>query len=142
MLNVSDDAVGMGRKVIERATPQLSQMVERGEVAVSLAAEVADEPEEIQRDVVNRIKEGFKPREAFREAKRNVLHSSESNEWYTPAQYVDAARELMGAFGLIHPMGEKKTRAVTKRDGQQNSLTNTTRDAILAARLTYLHWEG
>lgn len=33
MLNVSDDAVGMGRKVIERAMPQLSQMVERGEVA-------------------------------------------------------------------------------------------------------------
>lgn len=30
----------------------------------------------------------------------NILHSSESSEWYTPAKYVDAAREVMGAIDL------------------------------------------
>lgn len=29
-----------------------------------------------------------------------ILHSSESNEWYTPAKYVDAAREVMGWIDL------------------------------------------
>lgn len=30
----------------------------------------------------------------------NVLHSSDSNEWYTPALYVDAARAVLGAIDL------------------------------------------
>ena len=30
----------------------------------------------------------------------NILHSSESNEWYTPKRYVDAAREVMGGREL------------------------------------------
>jgi hypothetical protein len=45
---------------------------------------------------------------AIREAKRNVDNipldvphiSSKNNEWYTPAKYVDAARELMGGIEL------------------------------------------
>lgn len=112
LLNVSRESVIDARKVIERATPQLTQLVERGEVAVSLAAEVADESEEIQREVVNRVKEGFKPREAFREAKRNVLHSSDSNEWYTPLRYVDAARELMGQIDLDPATSEQANETV------------------------------
>lgn len=112
MLNVSVDATQQAQKVIEHATPQLSQLVERGEVAVSLAAEVTDESEEIQREVVNMIKEGFKPREAFREAKRNVLHSSDSNEWYTPSRYVAAARELMGQIDLDPATSEQANATV------------------------------
>ena len=112
MLNVSNRSVQEGRKVIEKALPEMARLVERGDVAVSLAAEVADEPEEIQREVVNRVKEGFKPREAFREVKRNVLHSSESNEWYTPQQYVDAARELMGGIDLDPATSEQANATV------------------------------
>lgn len=112
MLNVSRESVQDARKVIEKALPDMARLVERGDVAVSFAAEVADEPEEIQREVVNRVKEGFKPREAFRDVKRNVLHSSESNEWYTPAQYVDAARELMGGIDLDPATSEQANATV------------------------------
>lgn len=34
---------------------------------------------------------------------RNILHSSESVEWYTPAPYVDAARELFGGVIDLDP---------------------------------------
>lgn len=34
------------------------------------------------------------------QAPANILHSSDSNEYYTPAQYVEAAREVMGGIDL------------------------------------------
>lgn len=33
-------------------------------------------------------------------APHQLIHSSKSNEWYTPALYIEAARELMGAIDL------------------------------------------
>lgn len=58
------------------------------------AAEPADdaEGEDVGDDVAA-------PRAASDHALR-VLNSSDSNEWYTPAEYVDAAREVMGAIDL------------------------------------------
>lgn len=38
--------------------------------------------------------------ESVKSSTLTVLQSSESNEWYTPAQYVDAARRLMGAVDV------------------------------------------
>ena len=38
LLSVSPDAIQQGRKVIEKALPEMTRLVERGDVAVSLAA--------------------------------------------------------------------------------------------------------
>lgn len=43
---------------------------------------------------------------------RTVLQSSESNEWFTPARYVEAAREVMGAIDLDPASCEYANRTV------------------------------
>jgi hypothetical protein len=49
MLNVGERSVRRAREVIERGDPELVSSVERGEVAVSAAAEFAKQPVEEQR---------------------------------------------------------------------------------------------
>lgn len=50
-----------------------------------------------------------------REFALKVLQSSESNEWYTPAQYVDAARMLMGEITLDPASSEIANQTVKAR---------------------------
>lgn len=52
MLNVSADSVGRARAVIGRGAPELVEMVEKGQVAVSAAAQVIQLPVARQREVV------------------------------------------------------------------------------------------
>lgn len=53
MLNVSRASVQSARKVLDRGVPELVEQVERGEIAVSTAAAIADEPAEVQREVAS-----------------------------------------------------------------------------------------
>lgn len=52
MLNVSERSLRTAKTVIEKGVPELQQAVERGEIAVSAAALVASQPEEVQRRMV------------------------------------------------------------------------------------------
>lgn len=95
MLNVGERTVRRAREVIEHGAPELVGAVERGEIAVSAAASIADmEPEE-QAAIV------ALPREERREAiKAHVAHNSGQSEWYTPSTFVEAARAVMGRIDL------------------------------------------
>jgi ParB-like chromosome segregation protein Spo0J len=52
LLNVSRSGVQRARKVKENGTPELVAAVDRGEVSVSAAAEVATQPAEVQQEIV------------------------------------------------------------------------------------------
>ena len=96
-------SVQIAKNVKADGVPELVSAVRAGDIAVSRAEEVSKLEEGIQREVVARVKEGEKASEVVREVKGGVpkaLLMSESNEWYTPDQYVDAARYLMGAIDL------------------------------------------
>lgn len=83
LLNVGRSGVQRARRVIEKAAPEIVAAVERGEVAVSAAAVVADLPVEQQRKV---IAEG--PR-AVREKAAEIRQARQSDKHAD----IDATRE-------------------------------------------------
>ena len=103
LMQVSPRLIQSAKNVIDNGIPELGNAVRDGHIAVSRAEEVSKLDEDTQREVVARVKEGEKASEVVREVKGGVpkaLLMSESNEWYTPDQYVDAARYLMGGIDL------------------------------------------
>jgi len=88
VLSVSVPSVKRARVVQEHGIPALTEAVDAGEVAVSKAAQIARLPKEEQAPAVE---EARKP---------HVSHNSGENEWYTPGNFVEAARSVLGGIDL------------------------------------------
>ena len=113
MLNVSPRSVAHAVTVTEDGVPELVAAVDRGVLAVSAAAEATQfEPEE-QRRVVELVEAGASGAEAIREIKRpHVANNSGDNEWYTPPEFIEAARLVMGSIDLDPASSEVANRTV------------------------------
>lgn len=101
MLNVSPRTVAAAAKVKDEGSPELVSAVESGSVSVSLAAKVVELPEEDQ-ELVSALQES--PAE-MRAVARELVHNHRAqgtgeNEWYTPEEYIEAARLVMGSIDL------------------------------------------
>ena len=86
LLNVSRPSVQRAAQVIANGAPELIQAVDNGEIAVSRAATIAREPVEVQREIVKQAP--------------HVSHNSGNNEWYTPPEFIEAARQVLGGIDL------------------------------------------
>jgi len=86
LLNVSLPSVQRARQVLEHGIPELGQAVERGELAVSTAALIARQEPEQQQEALARP--------------AHVSYNSGVCEWYTPLEYIAAARLAMGGIDL------------------------------------------
>lgn len=82
LLNVSERGIQRANVVREHGIEELQEALASGEIKTSTAEQIARLPEEAQRSRVA------------------AIFSSKSVEWYTPAEYVDAAREVMGKIDL------------------------------------------
>ena len=108
LLQVSPRSVANARTVYTGGAPVLIDRVERGEVAVSAAAQVATLPQEWQRVIVehNEVADAAKDMRQGRQdaveerIKPHVAHNSGNNEWYTPSDYIEAARRVLGSIDL------------------------------------------
>ncbi len=98
MLNVSPRTVAHAKTVLDRGVPELVAMVEAGEMAVSAAAEIAKQPPEEQPAAIV--------------AHNHRAQGTGENEWYTPAEYVEAARLVMGKIDLDPASSELANRTV------------------------------
>lgn len=117
LMNVSRSAVQRARKVRESAAPELVEAVESGRVSVSAAAGLVHAPVEEQRRVaaISKTADYKEKQAAIQEARAridifdngpasvdiaHVGYNSGDNEWYTPAEYIKAARAVMGGIDL------------------------------------------
>lgn len=83
-------------KKVKTESPELFRKVESKEISVKAAATVLKDTAKLSPErreaVISRISSG--------EPVKNVMHSSESNEWYTPKRYADLAHAVMGGIDL------------------------------------------
>lgn len=83
-LNVARSSVQRARTVLNDGIPELVSAVDSGEIAVSTAASIASLPPEQQGEAVH----------------NHRAQGTGQNEWYTPTQYVEAARAVMETIDL------------------------------------------
>ncbi len=87
------------KKVVDTATPEVVESMDSGNLSINAAAKVATLPEEEQREVIAEIQSGEKPSEVVKKHV-HVAQNSGNNEWYTPQEYIDAARAVLGRIDL------------------------------------------
>lgn len=97
LLNVSRPSVQRAKTVLEHGIPELVQLVDVGEIAVSRASEIAKELPEVQREKIS---------------VPHVAYNSGNNEWYTPPEYIEAAVRVMGKIDLDPASSDDANRIV------------------------------
>lgn len=101
LLNVSERTVRAAVRVKDEGTPELVAAVESGIASVSAASVIASEPREAQREIVARVESNETTfAKAAQEIHNHRAQGTGENEWYTPQEYVEAAREVLGDFDL------------------------------------------
>jgi N6-adenosine-specific RNA methylase IME4 len=83
LLKVSPDSIQFARKVLSKGAPRLAEAVERGEIAVSTAATIAEMPREDQGEILRKLDTGEarNAKEAIRQlgrAEKRVVTLEES----------------------------------------------------------------
>ncbi|TXH15942.1 MAG: hypothetical protein E6R03_06395 [Hyphomicrobiaceae bacterium] len=90
------------KTIKEKATPKLIEAVKTGEVSISAAAEICSLSKQEQSRVVeyekDRIPHIARAIRNDRVTVAHVSHNSGENEWYTPPEFIEAARATMGSI--------------------------------------------
>jgi ParB family chromosome partitioning protein len=103
LLNVSERSLRNAKTVQRDGIPELVDAVETGEIAVSAAAEIARLPKEEQA-------------EAVEQKTVNRTSFTGNNEWFTPPEYVELARKVLGTIQVdpaSHPEAQRTVKAKT-----------------------------
>lgn len=98
LLNVSRSSVQRAARVKNEGAPELVAAVHSGVVSVSAASQAVELDADTQRAIVQQVQAGRPAAEVIREYKPHVAHNSGNNEWYTPADIIEAARQAMGGI--------------------------------------------
>lgn len=101
MLNVSERTVRAAVKIKDSGVDELVHAVEQGTMSVSLASQVASLPEDDVQAIAALNAEPQRMREVALETVHNHrAQGTGENEWYTPVEYVESARHVMGGIEL------------------------------------------
>lgn len=86
MADVSPRNMAKIEKLVDNATPEIKQALREGELSINAAYEG--------------VKAGAQTVEEVKEKKPHVSFNSGNNEWYTPADIIEAARKVLGTITL------------------------------------------
>lgn len=99
---VSGKTYEHGSAVFEKAPEPVVNAYLRDELSTNAAYQVTKMEPEQQEEVAERIEHGESPKDVVQEVihRPHVSNNSGNNEWYTPKQYIELAREVLGEIDV------------------------------------------